>query len=315
MIWLAIVLQVCGSFLFAGGAMLQSLAVRSTFTDERPASENRLSLAGLFRLFLIPRWTLGLLCVLVGAGINFAALTFAPVAVVQPIGILAVIWSVLLAARIHRHRPNSRVWGAVGCTVVGLVGFTLLSTTYATGNHRAGLVPLLVTFGIVLGLSGLLGFVAPRVAPALKAMLWASIGAMFYGMSTGMLKATADLLLRYHAGLTDREVVAAVTMMLAGFVLGAWMIQQGYASGPAEITVATMTTVDPVVAVVFGLVVLGEGAAMSPWALLGMALLGALAVYGVALLSHHHPDAVREREQRSRERAEAALVTPGSPTP
>ena len=76
------------------------------------------------------------------------------------------------------------------------------------------------------------------------------------------------------------------------------MIQQGYASGPAEITVATMTTVDPVVAVLFGLIVLAEGANMSAWAGLGMAVMGALAIYGVVLLSHYHPDALKERRER-----------------
>ena len=41
------------------------------------------------------------------------------------------------------------------------------------------------------------------------------------------------------------------------------MIQQAYATGPAEIVVASMTTTDPVVGVSFGLILLGE-ASSSP---------------------------------------------------
>ena len=81
------------------------------------------------------------------------------------------------------------------------------------------------------------------------------------------------------------------------------MIQQGYASGPAEITVGTMTTVDPFVAVVFGLVVLGEGMGMGVGPMIGMVVTGAIAVYGVAMLSKDHPDAIEERR-----RAEAAIA-------
>jgi hypothetical protein len=90
--------------------------------------------------------------------------------------------------------------------------------------------------------------------------------------------------------------VGAVAMMLACYGMGVWMIQQGYASGPAEITVGTMTTVDPFVAVLFGLIVLGEGMGMGLLPILGMIVTGAVAVWGVVMLSKDHPDAVAERE-------------------
>ena len=93
--------------------------------------------------------------------------------------------------------------------------------------------------------------------------------------------------------------------MLACYGLGVWMIQQGYASGPAEITVGTMTTVDPFVAVLFGLFVLGEGSGMGIGPSVGMIISGAVAVYGVVMLSKDHPDAVAEREKAAKE-AEAA---------
>lgn len=297
MLYIAICMQILGSFLFAGGAILQSLGVRSQFDQDGRASDNKLSLRGLFRLVLIPKWTIGLACVLVGAGINFAALTLAPVAVVQPIGILAVIWSVILAAKVHRRGIPPRVWIAVAVTFVGLVGFTWISTTSATGNHEAQMVDLLVAFAVVLVLCLALGAATKRAVPWLKATLWSSIGAMLYGLATGMLKATADLLLRYDNPILDLEVLLTVSTMLIGFIGGAWMIQQGYASGPAEITVATMTTVDPVVAVLFGLIVLGEGLDVTVLDAIGMVALGAVAILGVVLLSRDHPDAAAEREK------------------
>ena len=109
-ITLAIILQVISSLSFATGATLQALGVRSTFDASGTASSNQLSAQGMLRLFFIPKWLLGLLFVLVGAGIHLYALTIAPVTVVQPVGILAVPWSVLIASRIHGHHIPGRIW-------------------------------------------------------------------------------------------------------------------------------------------------------------------------------------------------------------
>ena len=81
MIWLAIGMQVVSSFLFASGAILQSLGVKSTFDPSGTASSNKLTFGGLIKLFKIPKWLLGLLFVFAGAAIHRVALSFAPVAV------------------------------------------------------------------------------------------------------------------------------------------------------------------------------------------------------------------------------------------
>ncbi len=310
LIALAIAMQVVGSFLFASGAILQSLGVRSTFDPEAKASSNQLSAGGLFRLFTIRKWLFGLLFVLAGAAMHLTALSFAPVTVVQPVGILAVPWSVLLAARIHKHRPTGRLWFAVGLTIAGVAGFTALSTANATGGHPFQFVPVFLSFLAVCLIAVALSVAAHRAVPWAKAMLWSSVGATFYGLASGLMKAGIDLIQHHGQPLTGWQFIVTVVMTLACFVLGLWMIQQGYASGPAEITVGTMTTVDPFVAVLFGLVVLGEGSQMGFVPALGMIITGGVAVLGVVLLSKDHPDAVDERRQHAEE--QAILAAQGS---
>lgn len=296
-IGLAICMQIIGSFLFASGAILQSLGVKSTFHPGAVASSNRLSMAGLLRLFRIPKWLLGLLFVFLGAAIHLTALSFAPVSVVQPVGILAVPWSVLLAARIHKHHITRNMWTAVAITVAGVVGFTVFSSLFAKGDREVSFQPVLISFLVVCAICAVLSFFATRAAPWAKATLWSATGATFYGLASGLMKHAMDLVQKHAHQLTSPTFVASVVMMLACYGLGVWMIQQGYASGPAEITVGTMTTVDPFVAVLFGLIVLGEGGDMGLGPTLGMAVTGAIAVWGVVLLSRDHPDAVEEREQ------------------
>ena len=267
---LAITLQVISSFLFASGATLQHLGVKSTFDPNATASSNRLTLMGMLKLLLIPKWLLGLLCVFSGAGLHLWALTMAPVAVVQPVGILAVPWSVLLSSRIHGHQIPFRVWRAVLVTVIGVVGFTVFSSLFAKGEKQFGFMPITWSFIVVCVVCVVLSFfAAKKAAPWAKAIMWSSVGAIFYGLASGMMKAAMN------------------------------MVQ----SGPAEITVGTMTTVDPFVAVLFGLFVLGEGADMGAGPAAGMIISGAVAVYGVVMLSKDHPDAVAEREKTAKESA------------
>lgn len=294
---LAIGLQVVASVLFAVGAILQSLAVRADFDPAAKASSNTLSFKGLLKQFTKPRWLVGLLCVLGGAALHLVALSMAPVAVVQPIGILAVPWAVLLASRVHRHHVTSRVWLAVGITIVGVVGFTVFSSLFATGRRQSfDFVPIAASFVVVLIVAAGLSWAAARAVAWARAMLWAAVGAIFYGLASGMMKAAMNLVQRHEESLLHWQVLVLVGFMVACYVLGVWMIQQGYASGPAEITVGIMTTVDPFVAVVFGLLVLGEGIGMPMIPILAMAGFFGLAVLGVARLSRDHPDAVRERE-------------------
>ncbi len=305
-ILLAITLQVISSFLFASGATLQSLGVRSTFDPNATASSNKLTLGGLLRLFLIPRWLLGLVCVLAGAGLHLWALTMAPVAVVQPVGILAVPWAVLLASKIHGHHISIRVWRAVAVTVVGVVGFTVFSSLFATGDKQFDFWAITWSFVAVCVACAVLSFfAAAKAAPWAKAMLWSSVGAIFYGLASGMMKAAMNMVQSGQFQLFHPTTLIVIGYMFACYGLGVWMIQQGYASGPAEITVGTMTTVDPFVAVLFGLFILGEGSGMGLGPASGMIVAGTVAVYGVVLLSKDHPDAVEERRKAAAEAAAA----------
>ncbi|HJE50683.1 MAG TPA: hypothetical protein K8V15_01660 [Tessaracoccus flavescens] len=306
---LAIAMQVVSSFLFASGAILQSLGVKSTFDPNGRASSNKLTIAGLLRLFKIPKWLLGLLFVFTGAAIHLIALSFAPVTVVQPVGILAVPWSVLLAAKIHKHQLTPKLWASVGITVLGVVGFTIFSSLYASDVEQPQFMPMLISFIVVCVICAALSMVALKAPAWAKAMVWSSVGAIFYGLASGLMKAAMELIKHPDVHWLQWEFVATVLMMLACYGLGVWMIQQGYASGPAEITVGTMTTVDPFVAVLFGLIVLGEGAKMGPLPAIAMAAFGALAVYGVMRLSKDHPDAIEERAKHEAEVA-AALAEP-----
>lgn len=293
---LALLIMVISSVLFASSATVQHLAVGRQV--DRSTENRHMSVAQVLGLLRNWRWLSGLGLAALGASLHIVALMLAPVTVVQPVGILAVPWSVLLAAKIHRFRPNRTIWLAVAVTVLGIVGFTTISASTAVADTQlttSGVVVgslVVLVVGMGLGLGGRFGPVAGRC------LLWASGGSFFYGLSSGLVKVASHLV----GG--PRFLEQPLTWIVVGFLAvcylgGGWMIQQAYANGPAEIVVGSMTTTDPIVAVSFGLVVLGEGARVGWSDAVGMLLAGGIAVAGVILLSRYHPEALERRNAAS----------------
>jgi len=67
--------------------------------------------------------------------------------------------------------------------------------------------------------------------------------------------------------------------------LSIYLVQAAHVSNRPEVVVAGLTVVDPFVAVVLGITILGEAAGAPPWAFVVFALAGATAIAGVIALS------------------------------
>ncbi len=288
---LAILIVVLASFLFAGGATIQHLAVGHTVDAE---AENRsMDLKQVWSLLTNRRWLLGLTLVGIGATAHIVGLMMAPVTVVQPVGILAVPWSVLLAARIHGFAPTRQIWGAVAMTVVGIVGFTLISASTAAHQTELPATAIIIACVVVYAMGGLLGFLGMHGSASRRCIMWASGGSFFYGLSSALIKTITELV--REGGFLQRPLFWVALAFLVGcYLLGGWMVQQGYANGPAEIVVGSMTTTDPIVAVTFGMAVLGEGVRVGLGDAVGMLLSGGVAVAGVVVLSRFHPESLTD---------------------
>ncbi|TDT33923.1 hypothetical protein [Naumannella halotolerans] len=297
---IAIGLVVIASFCFAGGALFQHMAVSSDRVSEE---QDSLSLAQILSLVRRPRWLLGLGLVMVGACLHLVALSQAPVTVVQPIGILAVPWSVLLAARIYRYRTTPVMWLTVAMTVIGIVGFTVLSTTHSDDRRSTIDLPLMLGAVVLCLAMALTLLLARRSIPmSIRSFAVASAGAILYGLASA---ATKTLFL--HVEQADRfpipVVVVGAVAILATYAFGGWVIQQAHIIGHPEVVVGSLTTVDPLIAVAYGLVVLSEGVSLTPLVVAGMIIFGAIATGGVAALSRYHPEARQRSLQPVGERA------------
>lgn len=284
---LAVLLTVLASVTFAVASVIQHRAVGDA---AGPRAGSKLSGSQLLSVIRNPRWLAGLLITGVGAGMQVVALMMAPVTVVQPIGVLAVPWTILLAARVAQRAITPAMWLATAATVAGTAAFAWVAITYAAPYPVLNDGWLVTGTLVGLGTAGLLAVAGARGPQRWRCLAWAGAAAVVYGAESGVVKAIG------HYVMSRPWLGSLVFWMLAGSILvgmvlaGMW-IQQAYASGPAEIVVGTLNAAGPVAGVLYGIAVLGEGVNLTWGPALLMVTFAAIAIAGVVRLSSLHPDA------------------------
>jgi hypothetical protein len=280
----AVALAGLGAACFAGAGVLQHRAVGT-------APGARLDHRALGALVRRPRWLAGLALAGAGATLHAVALVLAPLSVVQPVGVLAVPFAVLLGARRCGVRPGRGVAGAVAASVTGVGAFVTLAAGSAVSGRVDGgtlLIAGAVVAALVLGLAA----VAARIRGLARCIACATAGATAFGLVSTLVRSLAE---QVFTGAAVLDVAGVVAGIAAALLAGGWLVQQAFAAGPPELVVAGLTVVDPLVAVGLGVVLLGEGAATGLPTALAMGGGAAVAVAGVFALALHHPDATARR--------------------
>jgi hypothetical protein len=306
-------LAVLGAFCFAGAAVLQHGAISAGSAEGGAGSGSGgdpLSLRGLRAVVRQPGWLAGLVLAGSGTALHAVALVLAPLSVVQPVGVLAVPIAVLLTAVRSRRRPGGRVVGWVALSVSGVAAFVLTAAGTAVSNRPPGGATLVAAL-IVAGLVAVLAAIGLTRSGWVRCIACATAGAVAFGLISGLVRAVSQSVSPGLAGLLDPAVAAALAGIGLAVVVGGWLVQQAFAAGPPEVVIACLTVVDPIVAVILGAVLLGEGVATPPatWVLLGSAAVAA--AVGVVGLAKHHPDAAG----RARRGGAGAVAGPDVPGP
>jgi drug/metabolite transporter (DMT)-like permease len=307
---LAIVLALLGAVCFAGAAVLQHGAVSAgSRRDEDDRPGRVLSLRGLREITRRPGWLAGLALAGGGSTLHATALVLAPLSVVQPLGVLAVPIAVLITAMRTDRRPAPGVVVGALLSIAGVAVFVGAAAGTAVSSpppDQATLIASLVVAGVVLALAAL-GFAR---SGWIRCVACATAGAAAFGLVSALVRAVSQSVVAGDVGLLELPVLAAVAGIAAAVLVGGWLVQQAFASGPPEVVIACLTVVDPIVAVLLGAVLLGEGAATpaDTWLLLAGAAVTATA--GVVALARHHPDAAAARAARLR----AAAPPPPAPS-
>ncbi|KAA2254421.1 hypothetical protein F0L68_30010 [Solihabitans fulvus] len=277
---IGIALAALGAVCYAVAARLQHGAVRTAVGDRA------LRLGTLRTLVRAPAWLFGLLATGTGATLHAVALGLAPLTVVQPIGVLALGLTALLDARAEGTWPDGRTALAVVASTVGVGGFVLLAAGSAASTTVSGSAQWHAAVLVVCAVAVLALFGALSRGPV-RGLVFAAGAGIAYGFVSVLMRGIAQ---RLAGGGVGAVPVPAVLGIAVALLVGGWLVQHAYASGPSHLTVACLTVVDPLVAVGIGIALLGEGAGTSGWTAVGEVACAVLATAGVSLLAKRRKD-------------------------
>jgi drug/metabolite transporter (DMT)-like permease len=279
----AIGLALAASLCTATSSVCQRLGARSQPTG-------RLDLLLVFRLARRPIWLAGIASMILGFLFQLTALHFGPLALVQPILALELLFVFGYMAVLGSRSVRPRDWLAAAAMSSGL-GLFLFAASPSGGRAHAPtalwLLAGLATFAVVLvglalafGLRHRSGASGPQRAAILGAVTgisWGFVAAVIkefsYHLSGGAATIFSNWSLYVLIG------AGAASLLLASHAL---------AAGPLAASQPGFTILDPLAASLLGMFLFGEHfqATTSDLALEALAL--ALLVGGVTALSHSH---------------------------
>ena len=302
---LAIGLALMSAVLLAVGTQLQNGAVG----DQKKAAlsgRSHIKLNQLIHLIRRPQWLTGMVLTFFALGLQFTALLLAPLILVQPIGAIALVITSLLNARITKTKLNKASVLAIVLCTAGLGAFVVMA-------HEVAIEPVIDNNALILILAMVAVlivsfiYIFTRGASKFKPITFIIGAGALFGFVATLTKVVVTRLFQQDGfnrmvnlradWVTDGLTILALICMLVAGLLGAWFVQNAYASGPPDLVVAGLTVIDPLVAVSIGVVLLNE-AMNAPWPImLGFVASGAMSVVGVFLLSKVHPEIIKESRQ------------------
>lgn len=283
--WLAIALAVLAAVALAFGAQFQNEAVTAG-SKKKLSGSGSLSLKQIFRLLSRPRWLSGTAFMGVGIVLQLAALSLAPLIVVQPIGAIALVITSLLNSKRSKTRIGRGTMIAVGLCTLGIAAFVSMASGVAKETELSDdrLREVLGVLGVILVAFSVLFFTIGKRA---KALTYVAGAGVLYGFVATLAKVVIQ---RIYQEQFELLTLICLIALIGAVALGGWFVQNAYASGPPDLVIAGLTVIDPLVAVSIGIVILGEAQQAGVATMIGFSLSAVVAVAGVYLLSKVHPE-------------------------
>ncbi len=290
---LGIPLALAGAVFMSLGAQYQHRGVEKMERLSGADGASGLSMAQVRGLLTRPSWLVGTLMLGLAIVCQLAALTVAPLIVVQPLGAIALVITTLLNARISGHSPTKQSITAIICCVGGIFLFVFFAAIFATEKDVTD-TELFTILAILLVVIIILGACWLVLRHRMRALFYIVGAGILYGFVATLAKVVIK---RVQAGDFEWITLVCVIALIAASAVGAYFVQTAYSSGPPDLVIAGLTVVDPLVAVLIGMVVLGEAAAAPPWVLVIFGIAGAIAVWGVVGLARYHPQVLSDSQE------------------
>jgi hypothetical protein len=291
-----IVLALVGGVFLSLGAQFQHRGVTVVEESHGDGAKDGLSIRQLLQLLRRPSWVIGSLMLGLAIVFQLTSLGFAPITVVQPIGVVALVITSIVNARVSKVKLEAPARRAIGLCVGSIAVFVTIAAIFAKEHpvEQLQLVVVLVLLGVVMLLLGAAFVLFRQRAGAVFYILSAGV---LYGFVATLAKVVINRLGNELSGMTEGQfewltlVCIAALLLAAG--LGGYFVQTAYSVGSPDLVIAGLTVVDPIIAVSIGIIVLGEASEAPIWVVPVWLIAAAIAVIGVFQLAKHHPQTHR----------------------
>lgn len=252
------------ALLAGGGNAVASVLQRAA--SLRQGDDGPFGLRLLADLIRRPVWIGGFAAMVASFGLQALALSVGELSVVEPFVAMELPLTLVLASRVFHSPLGRRDWVNVALMTLGLV---VLVTALAPHGGEVGAVTdrSYVLAGGGTAATILVFFLAARRGQLLwrTAMLGLASGTSF-GLTATMIKQTVD---RLDAGGVVAVVTTWQTYTAVGFgILGVVTMQNALHLGPLVAAQPGFTLMDPLVALLWGILVFGEEVRHGWWAAL-----------------------------------------------
>ncbi|MCF8589723.1 DMT family transporter [Gordonia liuliyuniae] len=227
-------------------------------------------------------WWIGAAVALSGFSLQASALGLGSILLVQPLVVLAVLFVLPMEAWADHRRPRRSEWAWGGVLVACVVAFLLIARPVST-DRRPDVVVMGGTVGaVVAGLIALVVVAECKDNRHHKALLYGLASGALFGVSSLLIKAVA---IRVVDGPLTVFVHYEVYLLVPVVVLGVVAQQRSFGSGDLQTSFPAMNVMEPTVAMVLGVALLGESLKVGVPATIVLVVVLALAIVAVAELA------------------------------
>jgi drug/metabolite transporter (DMT)-like permease len=271
---IAVIAALAAGCTFAVGSVLQQDAARQA------PKEMSLSWRLLVDLAHRPRWLAGIGMDVGSFGLQALALAFGPIALVQPLLVTGILFSVPLSVRWRGKRMGPVEWGGTAAVAAGLSLF-LVAASPQEGVPQTSFSTWLLVLIAAGGLMAVM-IIAGRVATgAVRASLWAVAAGAAFGVLAALTKTSTWLLGQgAEAFFTAWQPYAMAGAAIAGVICQ----QSAFQAAPLPASMPVMDSVEPTVAVLIGVFAFAESLSTTGLALAGEAVGICALIAGIVVL-------------------------------
>jgi drug/metabolite transporter (DMT)-like permease len=229
--------------------------VLQQFAAEKEPESRFLSLRIITDLLRKPRWLFGIGCMIGGYGLSAWSIGHLELTLVEPLLTTYLVFALVLAVPMSKQSVR---WAEVGGALVLCAGVALLSVSRST-------TPIGLSFGsfshwFVAAIIAAVAFAAVQIGHRKQGHSRATLtglgAGLVFGIQDALTRQTLEILQRHPW--THLFVVWEPYCLIGAGIVGLWLMQNAFSSGPLHSSLPTIAAGEPVAGIVLGIVVFGD---------------------------------------------------------